>query len=194
MSAVPRAVTPTSDGGSPAPTSLGVLFVLGGIFCVLAPAVTGVGLAIAVGIGLAVAAGSSAGSIFKSDQTRTARWSAALATALLLALSLLILLNPWAAVTSLSALVAIYLFASNVRWLIVWIAEPRRWLALGAAIAAHTGAVLIVLDWPLSGEWAIGVFAGAEIIVTGGLMIASGFGRAERRGNTAAWTRAQKDS
>ena len=158
----------------PAPTSLGILFVLGGIFCVLAPAVTGVGLAVAVGIGLAVAAGSSAGSILKSDQTPTARWSAALATALLLALSLLILLNPWAAVTSLSVLVAVYLFVSTVRWLIVWLAEPGQWLALGAAIAAHTGAVLIVLGWPLSGEWAIGVFAGAEVIVIGGRMIASG--------------------
>jgi len=165
----------TGNAASPQLVSLGILVVIGGILCLLAPSVTGAGLAIAVGIALAFAAGSSAVSIFKPNRASAARVSAALLTMVLIVLASLMLLDPWEAAVSLSALLAVYLFASSARWLIGALTrrEQRVFRLFGAAVAL-AGGVAIAIGWPLSGEWAIGVFAAVELIAVGVTMIASG--------------------
>lgn len=89
-------------------------------------------------------------------------------------LGLLLVINPFAAATAITLVLALFFVVGGVlhlSWAARWSGSVRRWLTLSGAIALLLG-LLVLIAWPDSGLWLIGLFVGIELILTGTALLA----------------------
>jgi uncharacterized membrane protein HdeD (DUF308 family) len=90
---------------------------------------------------------------------------------------IVMLVRPMIGLASLTAVLAAYFFADGIMGILGGFrARPIRgwgWMIFGGIVSVVL-AVLIWWEWPVSGEWAIGVLVGVNLISTGWSMIMLG--------------------
>lgn len=155
----------------------GVLLIVLGTLAVLAPLMAGV--AIDVMIGALFVASGIAEIVFAF---RATSWGAGLLSfasgGLSLVCGAVMLLMPLLGLSFLTLLLAGYFFADGIaRSVLALQARPLPgwgWMLFNGLVTLVL-AGLIVVEWPLSGAWAIGILAGINILLTGWALTASGF-------------------
>jgi len=94
---------------------------------------------------------------------------------------LYILMHPQLAINTLTALLAVVIFAAGIFDIITYFRlqreHPSGWMLLNGIVALLGG--LILAQWPSSAAWAIGTLVGAYLLVTGITRLI--FGMAGRR-------------
>jgi len=95
---------------------------------------------------------------------------------------LYILMHPQLAINTLTALLAVVIFAAGIFDIITYFRlqreHPSGWMLLNGIVALLLGG-LILAQWPSSAAWAIGTLVGAYLLVTGITRLI--FGMAGRR-------------
>lgn len=155
---------------------LGVLLIALGTLAVLAPLVTGI--AIETLIGALFFIGGIAEVIYAF---RAATWGAGLLSfasgGLSIVCGVIMLLHPLLGLSFLTLLLAGYFFADGIaRAVLALQARPLpgwQWMLFNGLVTLLL-AGLIVVEWPLSGVWAIGILAGINLLLTGWALTASG--------------------
>ena len=162
---------------------LGVIFVILG--CIGLGIVVGLTLAsmLFLGILLLIAGFSQMIDVFKSKQWKGAIWHALIAI-LYLITGCIVIYDPFLASTIITALIAWILIIIGVTRLMMAItlrhAAGWVWFLLAGITAIFLG-VLILLQWPYSGLWVLGMFVAIELLVNGWTYIFIAF--AMRRAN-----------
>ena len=149
--------------------ALGILFVLLGTIGLG----TVVGLTLAsimlLGVLLLVAGVIQIVDVFKSKQWKAVAWHAVIAILYLIA-GVIIIYDPILASTIITALIAwILIVIGMARMIMAFTLRPGAgwgWLLLAGLTAIVLG-VLILLQWPYSGLWVLGLFIAIELLVNG---------------------------
>lgn len=148
---------------------LGILFVILG--CLGLGMVVGVTLAsvLFLGVILIIAGFSQIIDVFKSNEWRAVVWHALIAVLYIVGGGIVIY-DPIFASTMLTALLAWVLIVIGITRLIMagalHNAKGWGWLVLAGVIAIVLG-VLILIQWPYSGLWVLGLFISIELLVNG---------------------------
>lgn len=148
---------------------LGVIQVIGGILAIAVPVAASIA---AVAIFGAVLLVTGAMQLYQALSSRPLKGGVlqALGAALYLIAALLVLLFPLSGALTLTIVVAILLIADGVvRTMFAYqlrLAEGWGWL-LAAGIASTVVGVLLLIGWPLTGIWAVGILFGASLLFSG---------------------------
>lgn len=157
-------------------TFLGIVLLVLGALAMLAPFVTGIAIATLVGV-LVVAAGI-AQVIFALQAGSLARGIlAGLLGLLTLACGVLMIAHPILNLAFLTLLLAAYFLVSGV-FEIVYAFRLRpvkgwAWMLVGGIASVLLG-VVIQMQWPVSGAWAIGLLVGIRLVFAGVTLVALG--------------------
>ena len=166
-----------SDSQMPRPSYLflvGMVLLVFGCVAVSSPAVAGTSVVIVIGV-ILVAAGIA--QLFHGIGAKS--WSSKLLSLVLGAITLLgglaVLAHPWLGLTVLTLVMAVYFVVEGL-WKIVasFTFRPASgWLAvLASGVIGLVLGLLIWMQWPLSGLWAVGILVGVDLIATGVAMLA----------------------
>ena len=159
---------------------VGVLLLITGFLALIAPFAAGLSVALFVGVLFIFSGVAQFFLVFRSGS-----FGRGLVLALLAALSVVagvyMVLQPVAALATLTLFLAGYFIASGVIEAIgAFGAKPAPgwgWLLFGGIVSIVLG-VMIWRQFPLSGAWAIGTLVGVRLILSGWTMIAiGGFGK-----------------
>jgi uncharacterized membrane protein HdeD (DUF308 family) len=153
---------------------VGVALVVFGIAAILAPALAGTAVVIVIGALLIVS-----GLVQFVQGLREPSWRSKLLPLIMGAISTLagvsVLAHPWLGLEVLTLVLAVVFVIEGIWKIFVSFSfrAASGWLAmlLSGVLALILG-VLIWMQWPLSGMWAIGVLVGVDLIMTGAAMIA----------------------
>ena len=149
--------------------ALGILFVILG--CLGMGMVVGLTLAsmLFLGVLLIIAGCSQFVDVFKAKQWKAVAWHALIA-ALYIVGGCLIIYDPFLASALITALLAAVLIIIGLTRFIMAIrlkgSPGWGWLLLAGIIAIILG-LMILMHWPISGLWVIGLFIAIEMIVDG---------------------------
>jgi len=148
---------------------LGILKIVAGILAILAPLAAGTAVVWIIGIVLLVVGGMWLFGAFKED-TFASGAVTFLGGLLYLLGGILVLLHPLAGLSFLGTLLAIFLFLRGIVQIqAAFTVKPEKgwgWLLFGGILAILLG-VLLMMNWPIGGMWAIGVFIGIELLFSG---------------------------
>lgn len=161
-----------ADQNAPNTTALtisGVLLIIVGFLAIATPAVAGTAVVMVIGVALLVAGGAQIVSGLKSKN-----WAHKLSPLVMGVITSLcglgLLGEPWLGMKLIALLLALF-FAIEGIWKIIASFNYRPasgWLALLASgILTLVLGVLIWRQWPISGLWAVGVFVGIDLLMTG---------------------------
>ncbi|MFC6635279.1 HdeD family acid-resistance protein [Microbulbifer taiwanensis] len=161
--------------GGKAMTSLGILIIVMGALALMAPGITGISIAMAVGV--LVLVGGILRLIWAFRAGSFARGIVSVALGLLTIVAAVILLShPLLLTSTLVLLLAIYFIVDGAAELLAgWRAKPetgKTWLILGGLVSILLG-VILWTQYPLSGNWALGILFGVKLISIG-IIIVSG--------------------
>jgi uncharacterized membrane protein HdeD (DUF308 family) len=156
---------------------LGIATLILGLAAIISPLFAG-GLAAAIVAGLLIAAGiTRLFYAFRAETFPTGALRFAFGGLSILA-GAFMLLRPLLGLASLTLVLIAYLFADGVAHILGSFrlkgVKGWGWMLL-SGFASAALAVLIWLQWPLSGAWAIGVLIGMNLVLAGWSMIAVGF-------------------
>jgi len=155
---------------------LGVLQVIVGVLAILAPIAAGAVVAWTIGIVLIVVGGAWLYGAFKQE-TFASGAVTFLAGLLYLLGGILVVLHPLAGLGFLGTLLAIYLFVRGLLQIQAsFVVKPARgwgWLLFGGILAIVFG-VFLMMGWPLTVMWAVGVFVGIELLFSGTTLLLFG--------------------
>ncbi len=148
---------------------LGILQIIVGILAILAPLAAGKAVVWVIGVVLIVLGGAWLFGAFKEDSFGAGAVTF-LGGLLYLVCGILVILHPLAGLGFLGTLLAIFLFMRGILQIQgAFVVKPEKgwgWLLFGGILAILLG-VLLMMNWPLGGMWAIGVFIGIELLFTG---------------------------
>jgi uncharacterized membrane protein HdeD (DUF308 family) len=153
--------------------ALGIIQLLLGTFCILLPFVAGSIVIILSGILLLLSGITEIGHTARSHGfgVGAAAYSGGV---LSIPAAILIILWPWIGLSFLALAVAVYLFVDATQRIVVAAKmHPGRgwtWMLLTGVLAVLLG-VAILVDWPLSGDWAVGTLLGVFILSRGWNML-----------------------
>lgn len=158
-----------------------VLFILLGLYAIVEPAIAAVGIAVLVGWLLIFGAVAHLIATIKGGGAR--RVLLQILSAVVFAFAgIYLLTHPLVAVTTLTAVLAVALFAEGVFDIISYFrlrgTQSSAWLLLNGIVALVLGG-MIWAEWPSSSVWAIGTLVGVNLLVTGVTRLM--FGLAGRR-------------
>lgn len=147
----------------------GALFILLGLFAIVEPATAAVGIALLFGWLLIFGAVAHLIGTFRGGGVTRVLFQ--ILSAIVFALGgLYMLTHPLLAVGTLTALLAVVIFAEGVFEIITYFrlqrARPSGWMLLNGIVALLLGG-LIWVQWPSSSAWAIGTLVGVNLLMTG---------------------------
>jgi uncharacterized membrane protein HdeD (DUF308 family) len=156
--------------------AFGVVLIVAGTLAILAPLVTGI--AVETIVGMLFVLGGVAEIVYAF---RAATWGAGMLAAvsgtLSLACGILMLLHPIFGLEFLTLVLVAYFLADGISRIVL--ATRMRalpgwgWMLFDGLVTVLLAAV-IILQWPLSGAWAIGILAGINLLLTGWALLAAG--------------------
>lgn len=152
---------------------LGIVLIVAGALCIASPAVAGQAVVIVIGSVLIVA-----GLLQFFQGMRGEGWRDKVAPLILGSLMTVcgaaVWAHPWLGMETLALVLAAF-FVVEGGWKIVTSFSYRPasgWLAmLGSGVAGFVLGWLIWRQWPLSGEWAVGVLVGVDLLITGAALV-----------------------
>jgi uncharacterized membrane protein HdeD (DUF308 family) len=157
---------------------LGVLTVIFGVMAIAAPLITGITVAVFVGFLLLFTGIMRIVFALKSGQWGSGIWGTIVGLLGAVA-GLLLIFRPMVGLLTLTLLLAIYFFVDGISEIIAALKiKPDQgwgWVLFNGVIALLLG-IMIWRQWPMSGQWAIGVLVGVHILITGWTMIVLGTG------------------
>ena len=156
----------------------GVLLAILGLLALATPFLTGLALSILLGAALVLGALVHVAAAFSAGSARGVVWQVILGIAYGL-VGISILANPVLGLTTLTILVIAFFAVEGIVQL-VWAAtgtEGRVWMGLSGAISLLLAGMLLV-GFPATALWAVGVLFGVDLLVTGISMAM--YGRSER--------------
>jgi uncharacterized membrane protein HdeD (DUF308 family) len=158
--------------GLDAQRAMGALIVAAGVFCLFAPLIAGIAVAYLLGAALLVVGVLEiVGAITHGGGALLRLGLAALGLVALL-FGALVLAHPQEAVASLTVLIGLALLISGgVRIVLAFGAEEARLPFFLAGVFSILLGVLLLVEWPLEGDWAFGVLLGLDLIATGLTML-----------------------
>jgi len=146
-----------------------VLFILLGLFAVIEPATAVVGFARLLGWLLIFGGVAHFIATLKGGGAKRVFFQILSAIAFVLG-GLYILTHPQLAIGTLTALLALVIFAAGVFDIITYFRlqreHPSGWMLLNGIVAVLLGG-LIWVQWPSSSAWAIGTLVGVSLLMTG---------------------------
>jgi len=155
---------------------LGVATLVVGLLACLAPLATGLAVTVVVGVLLFFAGVSQAFFAWKATDVGHVLLRFLFA-ALALVVGGLMVLDPGEGVLALTLLLGIWFLVDGAFTLLLGLQlRPRRgsgWYMLSGALSLLLS-LLIWLDWPVSGSWAVGLLVGIRLILAGASMLAVG--------------------
>jgi uncharacterized membrane protein HdeD (DUF308 family) len=158
----------------------GVVLIILGIASILLPVVAS--LATAIMVGWLLVAGGIFGLIsdFSAGTKAPGFWWNLITAALYLLAGIVLLVNPVAAVLTLTIVLAAYLLATGVAKVVMAFhyknVIPRAWLwVLFSALVDIVLGVIIVAGLPGTALWVIGLMVGINLLFTGVALLASAF-------------------
>jgi uncharacterized membrane protein HdeD (DUF308 family) len=158
-----------------------VLFIVLGLFAIIEPATAVVGLAWLLGWVLVLGGVAHLIATFRGGGTKRVFFQVLTAIAFVLG-GLYILTHPLLAIGTLTALLAVVIFAAGIFDIITYFRlqreHPSGWVLLNGIIAVLLG-IFIWVQWPSSAAWAIGTLVGVNLLMTGITRLI--FGMAGRR-------------
>jgi uncharacterized membrane protein HdeD (DUF308 family) len=160
------------DSGQEAQRAVGALIVGAGIFCLFAPLIAGVAVAYLLGAALVAAGVLELVGAFTHKGGVLARLGLAVLGLVAVAFGALVLAHPQEAVASLTVLLGLTLLISGgVRIVLAFGADEARLPFFLAGLFSIVLGVLLLVEWPLEGEWAFGVLLGLDLIAMGLTML-----------------------
>ncbi|MBX0286037.1 HdeD family acid-resistance protein [Haloarcula salinisoli] len=145
----------------------GVLLAILGLLALVTPFITGLALSILLGAALVVGALVHVAAAFSAGSARGVVWQVILGIAYGL-VGISILANPLLGLTTLTVLVIAFFAVEGIVQL-VWAvsgAGSPLWLGLSGAISLLLAGMLLV-GFPATALWAVGVLFGVDLLVTG---------------------------
>ncbi|MCZ6889543.1 MAG: HdeD family acid-resistance protein [Gammaproteobacteria bacterium] len=166
-------------------TVWGVVTVIFGVLAIGAPMASGIAVTMVVAV-LLIASGVT-GTIYAFKAGSLGKGVVRLLFGgITVVVGVCMIASPLVGLASLTLLLAIYFLADGLSQIMAGVgARPIDgwgWVVF-SGVASVVLAVLIWMEWPLSGAWAVGVLVGIRMMVMGWAMIF--FGRAVRRLETA---------
>ncbi|HEU5134779.1 MAG TPA: DUF308 domain-containing protein [Steroidobacteraceae bacterium] len=153
-------------------TTFGIIAVILGLLCMIAPVITGLSIALLLGFLVvmggvvrlvwAFQAGSVGEGILKF-----------LLAGLTLVCGMLLVVNPLFAAGFLTILLSLYFIVDGVSEIAVGLSTRRTWFTIAGVISILLG-VLLWAQFPLSGAWALGILLGIKLLFIGLIMITGG--------------------
>ena len=157
---------------------LGIMTVIFGVVAVASPLITGVAVAVFVGFLLLASGVTQVVHALKSRQWGTGFWGTVIGL-LGVAAGLLMIFRPMVGLLTMTMLIAIYFLVDGISEIIAaFKIKPDQgwgWVLFNGIIAVLLG-LMIWRQWPVSGEWAIGLLVGIHILMSGWTMIILGTG------------------
>ncbi len=145
----------------------GLLLAILGLLALVTPFVTGLALSILLGAALVVGALVHVAAAFSASGARSVVWQVLLGVVYGL-VGISILANPLLGLTTLTVLVIAFFAVEGVvqlGWAVTG-AGSRLWLGLSGAISLLLAGMLLV-GFPATALWAVGVLFGVDLLVTG---------------------------
>ena len=146
-----------------------VLFIVLGLFAIIEPAMAVTGITLVLGWLLIFGGVAHFIATLRGRSTRQVFFQILSAIAFVLG-GLYVLTHPALAIGTLTALLAVVIFASGLFDIISYFRlqreHPSGWMLLNGIVALVLGA-LIWVQWPSSSAWAIGTLVGVNLLMTG---------------------------
>jgi uncharacterized membrane protein HdeD (DUF308 family) len=156
--------------------ALGVLTVITGFLSVVSPLAAGLGVTVLLGIALAIAGAARTVAVFNAGSFGQGALPL-LGGFLSFVAGVIIATRPGLGLEALTLMLGGYLLVDGVAGAVLaFHVRPQNgwgWILFGAALSAILG-IMLLKDWPLSGQWAIGTIVGINLLSSGASMIAIG--------------------
>jgi uncharacterized membrane protein HdeD (DUF308 family) len=165
----------------------GVLTVIAGVFAIVAPLGSGLGITIFIGLALVIGGGARIIAAFGADSF--GQGALAFIGGLLGAVAGVILATrPGLGLATLTLLIGSYLLVDGIASAVLaFRVRPDQgwgWILFSGIVTVLLG-ILLLAEWPLSGTWALGTLVGVNLLFSGSAMISIG-SAARRLTKTAA--------
>ncbi len=165
----------------------GVLTVIAGVFAIVAPLGSGLGITIFIGLALVIGGGARIIAAFGADSF--GQGALAFIGGLLGAVAGVILATrPGLGLATLTLLIGSYLLVDGIASAVLaFRVRPDQgwgWILFSGIITVLLG-ILLLAEWPISGTWALGTLVGVNLLFSGFAMISIG-SAARRLTKTAA--------
>jgi len=154
-------------------TTFGIIAIILGILCMIAPVITGLSIALLLGI-LVMAGGLlrmtwafKAGGVGKGGILRL------LLGVLTVICGLLLVINPLFAAGFLTILLSLYFIFDGLVEIAAGTSTKQGWLTFAGVISIILG-IMLWTSFPLSGPWALGILLGLKLLMIGIIMLTGG--------------------
>jgi uncharacterized membrane protein HdeD (DUF308 family) len=156
--------------------TVGIVLIVLGAAALIAPAVAGTLVSLIVGIVLLAAGLSKIVRIFRTKSWKR-HWEDVLLSVLAIVAGGVVIARPLVGLSAITLSLILY-FALSGLFQVVWWWRLRRalsslWMLL-AGVVTLLLAVLIGIEWPLSGLWAVGTLVGVHLVFAGASLVALG--------------------
>ena len=167
--------TPTVLAGADGKTltTYGVVAIVLGILCMIAPMIAGLSIALLLGI-LLIAGGLlrmmwafKAGGVGKGGILRL------LLGCLTLVFGVLVAVNPVFAAATLTILLSIYFIVDGLVEIAAGTSTKQGWLTFAGVISIILG-IMVWTGFPMSGPWVTGILLGLKLLMIGIIMLTGG--------------------
>ena len=153
-------------------TTLGIIAIVLGLLCMMAPVITGLSIALLLGILVLAAGVARVIWAFQSGTVGQGIWKFILGGLTLLC-GLLLVVNPVFAAGVLTIVLALYFIIDGVSEIAAGAATKQGWLTFAGIVSILLG-VLLWAQFPLSGPWAMGILLGLKLLFIGIIMLMGG--------------------
>ena len=153
-------------------TTLGIIAIVLGLLCMMAPVITGLSIALLLGILVLAAGVARVIWAFQSGSVGQGIWKFVLG-GLTLICGLLLVLNPVFAAGFFTILLALYFVIDGISEIAAGTATKQGWLTFAGVVSILLG-VLLWAQFPLSGPWAMGILLGLKLLFIGIIMLMGG--------------------
>lgn len=153
-------------------TTLGIIAIVLGLLCTMAPVITGLSIALLLGILVLTAGVARVIWAFKAGSVGQGIWKFVLG-GLTLICGLALVLNPVFAASVLTIIIVLYLIVDGVSEIAAGMATKQGWLTFAGVVSILLG-VLLWAQFPLSGPWAMGILLGLKLLFIGIIMLMGG--------------------
>ena len=153
-------------------TTYGVIAIILGILAMVAPVITGLSIALLLGILVLVGGVVRLVWAFQAGSVGEGLLKFLLA-GLTLVCGLLMVVNPLFASGFLTIVLSLYFIVDGVSEIAVGVGTKRGWFIFAGVVSILLG-VLLWMQFPLSGAWALGILLGIKLLFIGLIMIMGG--------------------
>jgi len=153
-------------------TTLGIIAIVLGLLCMMAPVITGLSIALLLGILVLAAGVARVIWAFQSGSVGQGIWKFVLG-GLTLICGLMLVLNPVFAAGVFTIVLALYFIIDGVSEIAAGTSTRQGWLTFAGVVSILLG-VLLWAQFPLSGPWAMGILLGLKLLFIGIIMLMGG--------------------